>query len=392
MKIGIVTFAFQTSTFPLAKYLAETGHEVHLICLMESRSADQFIIDLSGYKSSAGLIPENEYKGIVSDEILNYLSSLHSFGIYLYSKRRLNFYLSYIYHIFNLYRILSKSNLDIIHYIGQNEINIFLYTLLKRPSVFSFHEVLERKHRFGGSLIRLVRFVSRKGNNVIFHSENTKEIYYKHYQPVNQKAHVIKFGLFETYKLFHDPTPEEPRTILYYGIIQPYKGVEFLLDAFRIIKQNIPDARLIIAGRGSIYFDKNKLNLDGIELINRSVGEEELVHLNKRASVVVCPYTSASQSGIPVTSFNFNKPIVATKVAGLSEYINDGVNGILVNPCDRRALAEAIIRLLSDVDFRNKIVGNIELMNSESQVLWKSIANQTVRIYEDEIKNFASKP
>ena len=371
---------------PLARYLAETGLEVDLLCLTGTRSSDHFTIDLSKYDSPAGFIPKSRFKGIINNNILEYLSSLNDFNVFLFTKQRRYLYVNYFLQVLSLSRFLNSRKYDIIHFIGQNEMYILLYKLLKSPKVFTFHEVLIRLKQGNPEKFKMVNFASGKRNPIILHSENTKADYLANYEPVNKDVNVIKYGLFETYRLFPDQTQEEMRTLLYYGIILPYKGLEYLVKAFKIVRNEIKDVRLIIAGRGQIYFDEEILKDEGIELINRTITEEELVHLNKRATIVICPYVSASQSGIPVTSFIFEKPVIASNVEGLTEYVIDGFNGILVPPGDSMALASEIKRLLVDSDLKNRIKTNIRKLNDESRSNWISIAEQTIEVYRRELQ------
>jgi glycosyltransferase involved in cell wall biosynthesis len=142
-----------------------------------------------------------------------------------------------------------------------------------------------------------------------------------------------------------------------------------------------------VAGRGTLYFERSLLDQEGIELINRTISEEELANLNMRASIVVCPYTSASQSGIPVTSFVFNKPVLATRVDGITEYVIHEETGILVPPGDSKSLADGIRRLVNDDSLRNRIIDNIKQMNKKSNSDWIAIAESTLDVYLNEMQN-----
>jgi len=375
---------------PLARYLSELGLKVDLICLTGTRSSDHFTIDLSNYDSPDGFVPKSKYTGIINEKILEYLEPLNDFNIFLFSKQRRNIYVKYYFQVLALSRFLNSGKYDIIHFIGQNEIYILLYRLLKSPKVFTFHEVLIRLKQGRNEKFKTVNYISGKRNSVILHSANTKTDYLSQYNPLNKDINVIKFGLFETYRLFPDQTHEEINTLLYYGIILPYKGLEYLIEAFKIVKNDINDVKLIIAGRGQIYFDESLLKDEGIELINRTITEEELVHLNRRATIVICPYISASQSGIPVTSFVFDKPIIASKVEGITEYVIDGFNGILVPPGDSITLAREIKRLLVDLKLKDTFKTNIRKLNNESRSNWISIAEKTIEVYRRELQNYAN--
>ena len=95
--------------------------------------------------------------------------------------------------------------------------------------------------------------------------------------------------------------------------------------------------------------------------------------------VIVCPYTDASQSGVVLTAYAFGKPVVATRVGGLPEYVEDGVTGLLVPPRNPQALAEALVRLLRDPDTQRTLSQGIRHNEALS---WESIIKRTISVYE----------
>lgn len=128
--------------------------------------------------------------------------------------------------------------------------------------------------------------------------------------------------------------------ICFVGRIEPYKGVDLLVDAFQRIKSK--DINLVIAGGGSIskatlskiLSDKN------IQLINRFVSDEEMVDIIENSDFMVLPYLRASQSGVIPMSFALGRTVIATRVGALTEQVKDGT-GILVEP-DADCIANAI--------------------------------------------------
>lgn len=145
-------------------------------------------------------------------------------------------------------------------------------------------------------------------------------------------------------------SPQEEKTLLFFGLIKPYKGLDVLLKALKQVQKRISGVRLIIAGE--VYGKPNPylelirtLGLgDSVETQFRYITDKEIAGIFQRSQVCILPYKSATQSGVIATSYNFNLPVIASDVGGLSEYIEEGVTGMLVPPNDPEALAAAIIR------------------------------------------------
>ena len=174
---------------------------------------------------------------------------------------------------------------------------------------------------------------------------------------------------------------EEPGTILFPGKAQPRKGLEYLIKAQPIITSRVPHARIVIAAHGeeiercrTMIVDESK-----VEIHEGFLTSPQLAAFFQRASLVALPYLTASTSGLLNTASVFGKPVVATRVGSLPEYVEDGVTGFLVPPADVEQLAEAIIRLLLDDGTRHQMGENAKRRACEYQV---SVAQDTLSIYE----------
>jgi glycosyltransferase involved in cell wall biosynthesis len=137
-------------------------------------------------------------------------------------------------------------------------------------------------------------------------------------------------------------------TLLFFGFVRKYKGLETLLESLPIIRKEI-DAHLVVAGEfwdGVAATERRIRELDlgeVIRLLPRYIPNEEVADLFAAADLVVAPYLSATQSGIVQLAFGFEKPVVASNVGGLPEAIRHGQTGLLVPPGDPAALAAAIV-------------------------------------------------
>ncbi len=166
------------------------------------------------------------------------------------------------------------------------------------------------------------------------------------------------------------------KKLLFFGNIDAYKGVDYLVDAFAVAKKNMPDLSLTIAGNGEISKRAmRKIKASEINLINRYITDEEVRALFASHGLLVLPYTSATQSGVAAAALANGLPTVATNTGALPEQIIDGVNGKIVPPADSQALADAIIEMVEDENkFRQMAEAALKL--GQTVYSWETIAER----------------
>lgn len=177
--------------------------------------------------------------------------------------------------------------------------------------------------------------------------------------------------------------PEENGMILFFGRVIKYKGLEYLIKAQPLITSQIPDARIVVAGRGpdlkrcrGLIREESKF-----EIYDRYVPNDMAAELFMRCSLVALPYTSASSSGILMTAYVFGKPTVVSRAGILPEYVQDEETGLIVPPADPEELANAIIRMLSDQTLRRRMGQNAARWVSDG-LSPRNVAIQTQRAYQ----------
>jgi glycosyltransferase involved in cell wall biosynthesis len=277
------------------------------------------------------------------------------------------------------FRRLRTFQYDVINVVGQSYLSIALSKRLKDwklPVVHSLHEVLAN-HLSGDSPYNGIEELVKSGIPIIVFSEESKETLLKHFPNYKSNVYVIPFSLFTGFVEYPDIVIPEISCIddylLYYGYIRPYKGLS-------VLYQSLPEdfeGKIVIAGTG---YDSilEKLKSDSrFVLVNRWIGNAELATLIRHSRAIVCPYLSSSQSGIPVTVFNFDKPIIATRVPAFASLIMMGVNGYLVDINNVEQLREAVSKICLDDDYYQFLRTN--LAQYHEQVLahqWNEIAVQ----------------
>lgn len=227
--------------------------------------------------------------------------------------------------------------------------------LPRLPKVVTVHDpILHQGER--NILVQVLQRISiRQATRLILLSGTFVEVLKKQGIP-QRKIDVIPHGEFSCYARGRRPMPLPPndgRTLLFFGRISRYKGIQVLLEAFPVIRKQIPEARLLIVGSGNIEpYQEQLLRLKDVTVVNRWISDNEVGDFFSRASIVVAPYVDGSQSGVIPIAYSFGLPVVATTVGGLPEQVVDGITGILIPPGNAEALARACVDLLSNPERR----------------------------------------
>jgi glycosyltransferase involved in cell wall biosynthesis len=248
-----------------------------------------------------------------------------------------------------LYRRLSAEPIDVVHTTVLNPLLVPpLLALRRQPqrTVITLHDVSDhpgaQKYRNEIARQLLVRGVDR----VVVHGEYNARQCRQRYG-VDGTLVTIDHGAYSFFTDYCDGPIRYDRELLFFGRFRPYKGIETLLEADRLVSDAVDDYRLTIAGEGRLDVSEAELG-DHVTVINEYVPNETVCELFSRCRAVVLPYTEASQSGIVPIAYSFRKPVITTTVGGLPEVVTDGSTGLAVEPEDPNALADACVELLED--------------------------------------------
>jgi glycosyltransferase involved in cell wall biosynthesis len=174
------------------------------------------------------------------------------------------------------------------------------------------------------------------------------------------------------------PAPARP-TVLFFGRILAYKGLDVLLEAAPRVRAEVPDVRFVIAGEGSLAPYAASLQDDSlVEIRAGYIPENAVGPLFRDATLLALPYTEASWSGVASIAHAFGLPVVASSVGGLPEAVRDGVNGLLIPPGNVDALVEAIVSVLRDPRLLDRLRRGAR--NTEAQS-WNEAAEILGKLY-----------
>jgi glycosyltransferase involved in cell wall biosynthesis len=241
----------------------------------------------------------------------------------------------------------TRVALHIVSFIKQHKINLIHFDtssgrfipvlpfVFRIKKIATVHDPLPHKgeESFKKTVIKYI--YSYLIRNYVFYSkfsqkqfkENSRNPYYKTYTAILKPYSYIS--------QIKTTIQKGNKYILYFGRISHYKGIDLLMDAFPSILSKYPNIELVIAGKGNDEFYSNRYLTPGfsnITFLNKYISVLELSNLITNAEFIVCPYREATQSGVLMTAFALNKPVLATNVGAFSEYIVNNENGILVEP------------------------------------------------------------
>ncbi len=273
-----------------------------------------------------------------------------------------------------LERRLEGSDVVHIQWLPRPELDVrFLRRIgAKRPVVLTAHDVVPRRERARAVWPEVLKAAAR----VVVHSQRAVQELTA-LGLASERVVRIPHPVFEA-----DPLPPpQGRTLLFFGLIRDYKGLEILIRALAAM----PDVQLVVAGDPVDPVEPARelaqaLRVDGrIDWRLHFVSGEEVKELMTRAAAVVLPYRQLDSSGVLATAIGYRRAVVVTDVGSLGEIVREFDAGEVVPPEDADALAAACLRLLEPERLGAATRGADTAANT---LTWSNAAAEHERVYE----------
>lgn len=193
-----------------------------------------------------------------------------------------------------------------------------------------------------------------------------------------------------------DEAPEGPNILFVGPLSRSYrwKGIDSLWRAFLLVHKRMPDASLTIVGNGDRFgefYQRARAMAPFVRLAGR-VSEEALLAEYRRAAVVVLPSTTDAESfGMVLAEANAcSRPVVASNIGGIPDFVRDGDNGLLCRPGDPADLAEKLVSVLADAELARQMGqrGRERVVREHD---WDELAGTTERAFEETIQEHAAR-
>ena len=308
-----------------------------------------------------------------------------------------------------LIRYASTAKPKIFHILWNNKFEFFdrtllmlYYKVLGKRIVLTLHNVnAGRRDSRDTRLNRLtLRIQYRLADHIFVHTEKMKRELMEDFDAQGGQVTVIPFGINNAVpNTTLTPAGARQRlgigdgrkTILFFGNITPYKGLEYLIAAFQRVLDRCEDYRLIIAGRPdncerywTMIRDAIREDVQAGRILLRAdfVPDDETEIYFKAADVLVLPYKHVYQSGVLFLGYSFGLPVLAADVGSLRDEIVDGKTGFIFRPEDPADLANTIERyfasdLYADLNNRRQEIRDYATERNS----WDLVGQMTMSVY-----------
>lgn len=219
----------------------------------------------------------------------------------------------------------------------------------------------------------------------------SSSLYIKQYA---NKLEIISPGVdIDIYKVLDNVTKDR-NSILFVGQLNKesqHKGLSYLLDAIKIIRNSVSTIKLDIVGEGN-YVDYYKMLtksmglIDNVNFIGLKRDKELVVYYNRSAVMVLPSYNRAEGFGMVLTEAQAcGTPVIGTMIGGIPYAVKDGKTGILVQPKDSKGLADAILKIVTNENI-SKEMGANGYKRIREEFSWEKSADKMFTILSKEVE------
>lgn len=383
-----------TYLFELSKTLGEKGIKVDIITRQfDGKPQEEKIFE----NVSIIRIPSGPNKFVVKEKIYEHASDfVENFAHYIEkSKKEYSLIHSHYwdggYIGMSLARILDIPHLFTPHSLGKwkkLEMSIEETPTQKLKPIYRYHVRIAAEQK-----------IISKANAIVLQAESLRIKILQDYLVDFEKLFVIFPGIdtneFNDKKTKLDSQVElKENSILTISRMVPNKGLDRLIDAANLIKSSVPfhiymrsNEKNDLKSEEEREYEEKIIDLiknyhlqDRVTMLGH-IPDELLSSYYRKASLLAYPSRYEPFGIVPLEAMACGTPVVVSNIAGCREIIVDGLNGYVVNPHDRKALAAIIKKLLLDSKLRSKIGQNAAFTIKENYT-WTKAADQFIALYK----------
>ncbi|HMO95897.1 MAG TPA: glycosyltransferase family 4 protein [Tepidiformaceae bacterium] len=281
-------------------------------------------------------------------------------------------------------RVLERNHFDVVH-LHEPLMPLLPYHFLrysKAVNVGTFHAAKDRGNRFYGYTTRLTKRWFRKIEGKIAVSPAAGKLVSRYFAGY---YNIIPNGIdYEHFAREAEPFPEfidGSANILFVGRPEKRKGLRYLLRAYLRVREQVPNARLIVVGAGDfIRYERIMAPFPDV-VFRPNAPYEDLPRYHRSSTVFCCPNTgNESQGYVLLEALASGDAVVASNIEGFAGVMTHEKEGLLVRPKDPDALAQAIVRLIRNPRERAEYGARGRALAEHYS--WDNVAHRVLSYYE----------
>jgi glycosyltransferase involved in cell wall biosynthesis len=299
---------------------------------------------------------------------------------------------SYPAFLWRLTRIIDSKEPDVVHLLSNTSLwfNLAMPVWRQRPLVTTVHDVT--LHPGDKDTARLPgwgnRLMAKQSPHLIVHGDGLHKAASNTFNKPESHIHSIPHPAIRRYADLAKEAglrrsrPSNEFVVLLFGRIFAYKGLSTLIEAEKQLSDDLPELRLVIAGRGDNPNDLKHLmgHPERYEIQQGFIEDIDVAQKFVDADLVVLPYDEASQSGVLHLAAAFGKPVVVSDTGELKATVEPPRIGLVVPPRAPSQLATTMLKLARDPNLLTQL-GENAIKWSESQNAPSSIGGMTAELY-----------
>lgn len=382
MKILYISNAYLADCdFPLIKGLQERGYDITYLIQLSPYSLKSTLFNIKSQISQNEIIAASSYP-----EIAKYGDYISLKKVYVANCTAKHEYeLDFLRMNYKIWKFIKDGNYDVVHSDSFFSVSQIPLYLSHRNWILTVHDPFPHSGE-QSAYVRIKRWLATKlVKRFVLLNKSQVEDFCRFHNIKKESVLINQLGVYDIIKKFVPKTRKNNnKTILYFGRVSKYKGIEYLLEAANEVHEKNPTSKFIIAGSGKYYFDINKYEqYNYIDIKNHFISLEDLAQLISESDVVVCPYTDATQSGVIMTCFALNTPVICTNVGGLPEMVENNKTGLIISPRSSDEIRDALVYLLRTENVLNDMQHNIDVVyNQKGEKSWYTIVEKYLEFYK----------
>ena len=239
----------------------------------------------------------------------------------------------------SLIRKIRKEKFDVIYFESLHVWNLPIMMFSGSACTYQvIHEVIPHE---GDKQVKMVdlmnKAVVKLSDNIVLRNKKYIDELVERYGIEKERVHYLE--LWRRFPKFTEP--RYTKRVLFFGRINPYKGVDNLLEIAKLC----PEIHFDVIGRVDPQMqgivDELK-KLPNVFLNNNYVSDDEMKEAFINADWVILPYNSASQSGVIIDAYKYSRPVIAFDVGAITEQVEDGISGFLIENKENQLFAKKL--------------------------------------------------